>query len=145
MSQDQALVFDITPQELSVVISGKDYILREASGHAAAQYRNSALKSFKMGAEGNPETIIDDGLVMAEPLLVSLCLFQKTDKGLREVSLETVLGWPNKIIKPLFEKAKEISDLGEGEETLENLKQDKEAIDKKIAEIKEKEEVRKNS
>jgi hypothetical protein len=54
----------------------------------------------------------------AEPLLVSLCLYEvnKDGKRLGNVSLPTVLGWPPRVVRALFDRAKQISDLGEKEE-----------------------------
>lgn len=134
MSQD--LVFDLSFQEVPVVINGEEYVLREASAAAAKEYRNAALKSFKMGLEGRPESIIGDGLAGAEPLLVSLCLFKKG--ATNPVGSKFVDALPSRVVKPLFEKAKEISDLGEGEETVKDLEE-------RIAKLKEAEEMRKNS
>ena len=99
-----------------------------------------------MGEKGNPEQIINDGLAEAEPLLVSLCLRQKLDDGVtRPVTLDIVLSWPNRVIKPLFEKCKEISDLGEGPEGVEEMVKERDRLDKEIDETKKKEEERKNS
>jgi hypothetical protein len=50
------------------------------------------------------------GLANVEPLLVSLCLFRENGAP---VLLATVRSWPARVVKSLFEKAKEISDLGE--------------------------------
>jgi hypothetical protein len=109
---------DLAPVEVEVKVKGKKYILREATGHAAAQYRNAALKAAKM-VDG--KVVGMDGLADAEPLLVSLCLYELEDLGNgkppreRPVPVQVVRGWPARLVTALFTKVRDISDLGEGE------------------------------
>jgi hypothetical protein len=116
----------LTPIEVAVEIEGKAYTLREASGDAACKYRNAQLERVEMGPEGKPSRF--HGLADLEPLLVSLCLFN--DENGKQVNINTIRSWPSRILKPLFDKAKEISELGEEEETIEDLQ-------KKLAEAME--------
>ena len=115
--------FDLSVREVPVGILGKRYLLREASEGAAARYRNAMLKATKLGPDGKPISL--DGMADAAPLLVSLCLFEVYEhQGVskdRPVLLSTVVSWPSRVVKPLFEKAKEISELDE-DETEETLK-----------------------
>ncbi len=145
----EVLSLDLVGNQADVVIGGENYVLKEATGEVAKQYRNSALRSVRLGSTGKAETVIGDGLAIAEPLLVSLCLFKvKTlaDNSVKHlpVKLDTVLSWPNRVIKPLFNKVKEISDLGESEETLKELRKEKQSIQDKIDEYVSKEETVKN-
>ena len=105
------LNFDTTPTRLPVKIDGVEYTLQEANGKAACIYRNTMLKCSKLGPSGKVSSV--EGLADVEPLLVSLCLF---DSANNPVSLEKVLSWPSRIIKPLFENAKQISELEEEDE-----------------------------
>lgn len=117
---------------IPVSIEGQKYVLKEADGEAAVLYRNATMKSFKLGSEGKPQSI--DGLAEAEPLLVSKCLFklvENRDTGeIKEaaVSLVWVKKLKNRILKPLFEKAQEISglkdDSAERRALVEALKRD---------------------
>lgn len=109
---------DLEPTEVSVRIKKKDYVLREASGDASCKYRNAMLKSTRLGPDGKPVQI--DGMADTEPLLVALCLFEKRPQeggGAKEVpvSVQEVRAWPGWLVKRLFDKAKEISNLDEKE------------------------------
>lgn len=106
MSDD--LVFSGELTEVPVMISGKSYTLKEASGEAACIYRNTMLKCTRLGVDGKPSSV--DGLADIEPLLVSLCLF---DSSGNQVPVKTVRSWPSKVVNRLYTKAKEISELDE--------------------------------
>lgn len=127
---------DLAPIEIPVRIAGVAYILREASEAAACKWRNHQLKATRM-ADGKVTGM--DGMADAEPLLVSLCLCQTNPDGTLKldpqrnpanVPLALVLSWPARIVKPLFEKAKEISDLTE--------KETADALEKRLLETREK-------
>lgn len=108
----EPIVFDsLTPVEVPVTIAGESYTLREATGETAVQYRDAMLACTTLGPEGKP-TIIS-GLAGVEPLLVSLCLYDSIDHLVPEA---TIRSWPARIQKALFERAKQISDLDEGED-----------------------------
>lgn len=124
---------DLTPVEIPVRHSGKRYVLREATGDASSIYQNAVVKSAKLGADGKPvgfENVAD-----TEPLLVSLCLYSLDGEGrIRldndgnpdpryRVPLKTVRGWPAKMIKQLYEKAVNISNLRPQQETVETLEE----------------------
>ncbi len=108
--------FDLTVTEVPVTISGEKYVLREASGDAACRYQNAQVACMRMtDGQVSKVTAIAD----TQPLLVSLCLLklvQKPDSDgveKRLVSISTVRSWPSRVVKDLFETAKEISGLEE--------------------------------
>ena len=92
----------------------KKYVLYESTGEAASKFRNYLIadatfvdgKVSKVGKVAN-----------AEPLLVSLCLFELVEKdGVeteRPVPEAVVKKWPARVQKALFNRIKEISDLDE--------------------------------
>lgn len=93
----------------------KKYALYEASGDAATKFRNDLIKDA---------TFVDGKLskvgkaANAEPLLVSLCLFEiiqnnNGDEVERPVPEAVVKKWPARVQKALFDRIKEISDLDE--------------------------------
>lgn len=129
-----AMIFgDLTPIEVTVQIGSIRYTLREATSEAAARYRNHVMASTTFGSDGKPTGV--RGLGDLQPLLVHLCLFiEGTDN---HVPLDMVKGWPERIVKPIFERAKEISELSEEEESIE-------ALEKKLAKAREKAEILKN-
>jgi hypothetical protein len=122
------LEFDIETKEVSIKIGGKEHIVREATGAVAAAYRNSMLRGARLGPDG--KSMHMEGGAEAEHVLVQGCLF---DKSGRRYTLATIASWPNRVIKPIFKIAHEISDLKEAdtEEGLERqLKDTQEKLDK---------------
>lgn len=130
--------FDLTPKEIPVSLGGKSHALREASGGAAAAWRNAMLKATKLGPEGKPTSI--DGLPEADYLLLSMCLFQKSDTDVGEVNvgLARVKSYPNRVSKPLIQWIKDNSELEEADddETEEALLKQREEIDAKLERIR---------
>ena len=119
---DEMCFEDDVLKEVPVRIKKTRYVLREASADAARQYRNAAASGavFNQGAVTTGTRVGD-----VQPLLVSLCLFKVLEwddaenKALAvsdtHVPLDVVLSWPESIVRPLFQRAKEISTLGEAE------------------------------
>ncbi len=106
----------IEANKLDVTIAGEKYILAEATGDAAVKYRNQAIAGAKMvdGKVTGFRNVAD-----VEPLLVSLCLWKLTDDGrLSAVTEKTVRSWPSHYQKDLFERAKSISNLDDGDNPL---------------------------
>lgn len=121
------LIFDDGDCELKTIpvrFRGRDFTLREATADAGAQFRNSLLKSTKM-TDGKVTGL--DGLADAEVLLVSLCLLEGSD--MRVVPKGEIKTWPSRIVKKLYDKAREISDLDEAE-TVEEVDRRIEALTK---------------
>ncbi len=110
MSDYEPLDFsDISPIEIPV--TGPDqrsYVLKEASGEAAAKYRNAILGCTRLSPEGKVSSV--QGVASVEALLVASCLYN--DKG-SLVQRSVIDKWPSRVVKKLFEKAKEISELDE--------------------------------
>lgn len=94
-----------------VTIAGKKYTLREIDTQGACRYNNAKLHGTKFDENGKAVGI--GNLADVEPLLVSLCLFE--DGQPTHVPLSVVSAWPYRVVKPLFDKAKEISHLDERE------------------------------
>lgn len=106
---------------------GREYELREASGAAGKKYKNARTKGLHFAA-GELSQL--EGAGELEPLLVSLCLFDVTQGGAGGVSnAARPLTQPfvektfkARMIKKLYDKAYEISDLAEGNPTQDALK-----------------------
>ncbi len=125
---------DLEPIAIPVTVRGKSYTLREASSDDACKWRKHLFRAARM--EGGKPVMSLDSLSDSEPLLLSYCVWETVpDKngtlGEKRVDLSTIRSWPNRYVRPLFEKAKEISALDEQEET-------EEQIIKKIAELNDK-------
>lgn len=125
--EPECLNFDLTLVEVPVTIGTDKYILREASGKAACIYRNAMFGHTTLGPEGNPVSF--KGMADIEPLLVSLCLFKADTNS--PVTLDKVRELPSRIVTSLHNKAKEISNLSEDEDTADSLDKEQKALDKR--------------
>lgn len=127
---------DLEPVEVPVTLRGKKYRLKEANTDAAVKYRNKIVSSAKLGENGKP--VLLDGAAEAEPLLVSLCLFEVIQTGqhkgkLAPVSLGFVKGLPPRTTAELFQRAKKISGLDEvQEDTVEGLEKQMQDLKKRL-------------
>ncbi len=126
--QSEPMVFDSL--ELVVVpvkIAGKWYALQEASEEAAARYQDELFKGTKINLDPESPNGISlestqfslEGVSKVHALLVSLCLREcQYDEGKGViislgdfVSHDVVKSWPSRVVSPLCEKAKAISEL----------------------------------
>ncbi|MCK9568739.1 hypothetical protein M0R72_07350 [Candidatus Pacearchaeota archaeon] len=106
---------DLTTIVIPVKYQGKSYTLREADEAAACQYEGAKSECLKL-ANGEFSGVDHKSMAATEPLLVSLCLF---DEASNNVPVEVVRSWPSRMVKKLFEKAKEISEIDvQDEETV---------------------------
>lgn len=138
---------DLTVIQIPVKYQGKVYLLCEADGEAGTKYRNFSFSAVRASKGG--ENLGVEGLASREPLLVSLCLFLAervpgtpneqyrllldNDKNPQRVSEEFVHSLPSKMVQRLFKKALEISELTDTTGTLEELKEQRNKLDEKIA------------
>jgi hypothetical protein len=128
---------DITPIEVPVTINKKSYVLREANEAGAARYKNAQFKAMKLaeGIDGSKTSSID-GMAETEALLVSVCLFEKTENGgEKNVPIEEIKRLPHRVIEPLFKRAEEISGL-QNKESKEDLVKKIKECQGKLAKIK---------
>lgn len=116
VAPDGTIRIDLTIQEVKYVIGDVNYVLREASGLAARKYRQACVTGTEMVIDEAKDTRtvrnLQDSLNV-EAFLVSLCLFRVDGNKMSPVSITTIEGWPSRVQKKLFDKAKEISDLTE--------------------------------
>jgi hypothetical protein len=137
MPQDELVYEDVEPVCVPCRLAGKRFVLREANEDAVCKFRNAQIKCTNVGPDGNA-THFKEGMADTVPLLVSLCLYHADDNGNPDprylVSLATVRSWKDQVVKGLFKKVAEISDLkGEKEETTEeSLRKQKQEIDAKL-------------
>ena len=122
----EKMVFDDEPIEVSVSIRRKEYILCEATESASIIWRNATMAAAVLGESGKPVGV--KNLAETDSLLLSLCMVTAEDRKM--VALNTIRSWGSRVVKPLAEKAKEISDLRE--ETVEQL-------EKRLADAKKRE------
>lgn len=100
---------DLTIQEVMVVgPDKKTYTLREANGKAAKEHRNAIMASTQFGPDGKVTGLKD--LASVEAKFVAACLWDEKE---RNPAVQLIESWPARVQKQLYEKAKELSDLGE--------------------------------
>jgi hypothetical protein len=114
---EDILFDDLTPKVKRIPnLNGKEYVLLEPTEGDAVAYRNAVMKSVRM-ADGKMIGLVDAAEV--EPLLVSKCIREvvpnpKTGvEERRPVQIQVVRGWPSKVVKRLFNDAKEMGELDE--------------------------------
>jgi len=127
---------DITPIEEKVFVGGEEYILRETSGEAAVKYDNARLDGYEYH---DGKLVKVHNLANLDPLLVHLCLFTKD--SVTNVPEEKIRSWPGRVQKVLCQRAREISGMNE---PVVSLEKQIEALQKQLAEAKEREGLPKN-
>lgn len=121
--------------EIPVTYQKTEYVLVEASGEVATRYQNAIFRSSKLD---DGKLVGMDGLADASLILVSGCLFPVKDgKRGPNVSLATVKSWPNRLVKQLFETARDMSDLGDND-TVESLEKQIAGLQKRLKTLREK-------
>ena len=114
-------VVPVSVEELSleevtrpIRIDGKDYLIVEADSETAVSFRNIVLSKVTME---NKKISGLSGIASAEPYLVSQCLKRLDKDGKRlPVGITEINGWKSRVVKRVYEIAREISGLKEDED-----------------------------
>ena len=107
-TQNNAFDFnDITRQEVPVRIGDRQFTLKEPMCDDVVQWRNLQMATVRF-VDGKPQGV--GQIADVEPLLVSLCLFDKDDKNVPQEHIET---WPSKIVSKLYKWLLEVAELQE--------------------------------
>ncbi len=128
---------DLTPIEIPVSVAGKKYVMREADEETAALFNNARMRGTRL--EDGKVVGLPTDMAGVQSLLVSRCLFIVDKEGVptrQYVKRTTVNSWPARVVKPLFEKAKEISELDE-DETVEMLVKQRAELTERIVKLQE--------
>lgn len=104
--------------EVAVTIDGQQYVLKEASEGASIVYRDAHVKAARIKeVDGGTRESSFGNLADSDALLVSMCLFKvgagKDGGSLAPVDVRTVKSWPTRVVKQLYKKVREISDMQE--------------------------------
>lgn len=124
--------------QVPVSIGGEKYTLCEADEAAGAAYRNARVRGAKL-EEGGDVTSLPSDIGGLQALLVCRCLYYcKEDGNLGAlVPQSTVRKWPSRIVRPLFDKVMEISELEEEEDTTESLEKQIARLEKRLMRLRE--------
>lgn len=123
--------FDLTPVQIKVTLSGKAYVLKEASASDVAAMKNQAMAKARIGKDGQVQSL--GSMADQEAGLVALCLYEADADGnasKSRVNEGVIKAWPARVVSALFSKAARISGLV-GEET-------REEVEKRIGELQDK-------
>lgn len=131
-SHDEMVFDDVALREVPVKVGGKPYVLKEASAEAVRKYRNAQLRATRVDKDGRPVGLGD--MADVELLLVNQCLF---DASGRQVALQVLSSWPGRIVKALFQRAQDISELRERDDTEEALTKQLEETQERLARVRE--------
>lgn len=125
------LVFDsLLPREEHFDADGRRFILREATEDAAMKIRAVADRATRTSPDGKTVEVIDAAASAENALyMVSLCLWEVTKDGEKQVTPDEMRHWPARVTKALAEKVIEMSELGERDTP--------ESLDEKIARLRE--------
>lgn len=100
----------LDPISVPVALGGKQYIIKELMGGDAATYRDAMLEAtditFKDG-KVSPARL--RGMSKTDMLLLSLTLFEAGTN--QRVPMEVISAWPDRVVRKLVDKAKEVSEL----------------------------------
>lgn len=114
------MVFDSPkPLEVPVKIAGESFVLKGASAGAAQDYNAMRIRSVKLGdgaidANGKPDLTkigLDNlsAFMNVETMMVSRCLFRRSDKGDLPVPETEVKGWKDEVVSKLYERIQLLS------------------------------------
>lgn len=120
---------------------GYPYQAREALEDAAIEYRAASMSGLNMEVGDDGEARFKHDITKVsdtEPVLVGGCVFRrdpaKDEKEWEKVGAEVVKSWPSRVVKPLFNWIKEVSDLHETDD-LDALKKQRDKLDRRIAKL----------
>jgi hypothetical protein len=123
MSEEFNFDFDHDqPAEVKIKFQSRVWTLREATEETAVKWRGMQLSNARV-VDGQLQANVDR-IAESQAFLVSRCLFDEEGKP---VKLDVVKAWPSRVVRPLFERCKEISSLNEGE--------DQAALEKRFGEV----------
>lgn len=149
MTDDNFDFSDLSANEKTVKIRDnngeiREYILREAFGDAAKKYRSCIANGLIMSEDENGVKTVKQGSVGdLVPLMVSACLFYKNDKGkLLNVTQEKIQEWPDRIVAPMYAWIIKTSGLEDKEETLEQLIDQRDKLNKRIDKLQKEQKAR---
>lgn len=137
-------VDELTRKEIPVTLNfptgARHFILKEANGDIACKYKNYFVKrtTLKDGKPSNISEIADIG-----PLLIHWCIQETLTKEdgtiqlLGPPKLDDIRSWPSHVLTKLQDTIEEMSELGNSEESLEELIKQRDELNKKIKELEE--------
>lgn len=123
----EPLVFDLDRIEESVTLKLKGeeqkYVLRELIGKERDEYLTSLFARMKTGNDG--KSTLNNAMGLQASLVSKALTHANGSLQGSPVDIETINSWPARIVKSLFERAKEISGLDD--EAEKKAKKDSEA------------------
>lgn len=137
LNADDVDLQSLVPFRKRLTINGRRLILCEADGEAARQHKNLSMRAAKFGPDGKLSSL--EGIADVETQLVADCLFFANDNNEpgQKVGLPFAKSLPYRLVKPMYELIKKVSDLSEEEENEEFLEKRIKADTDKLAKLRE--------
>lgn len=108
MSTTKPLEFTLTRIEIPVKIDGQEYKLVELDGKQRDMYLGKLTNRVKYNVEGKPA-----GLKSFDGLQADLIVACLRDSSGNEVPIDTIQAWPARVVKGLYEAARDMNGLDE--------------------------------
>lgn len=110
----EPLVFTLEREEIPVVIDSQEYVLQELDGSERDRYLNGLTNRMRVNNKGDLAGIKNFDGLQASLVAASIRLVDGLER--KPVLLKTVQGWPAKVVKQLFDAARELSGLDDEDE-----------------------------
>jgi hypothetical protein len=114
---------------------GETYTCQEASERAAANYRGRAMECLIPPREEGGQPTMTSKMAHVQAMLVAECTTRNVTGKNAVVTEEEVNDWPARVVKVVFDRLKEISDLNEAD-TVEALEKSRERVEAKLKKLK---------
>src|SRR5690554_6057155 len=98
--------------EIPFTYKGEKFLIKEATADDARVYKNFLMSRTSVGPDGTPVGFKD--IADIEILLVGRCLYRPDSK--EPIGKDVVAKWSNRVIRPIYETIKKISELSADEE-----------------------------
>lgn len=123
---------DAGPREVPVKYAGKEYVLREATGAAAKEFKAGQLDSIGYDPDTKKPSRFKSSILDAQARLISRCLFHVGGETPNApVAVATLLTWPERLVQQVFKRLSKISDLDQDDDA-DSIKEKIAALQKEL-------------
>lgn len=124
---------DLTPRECPAKVGTHDCYLREADGNITSKYQSTAINGSRF-IRGSGEVVAGAGIGDVDLILLCGCIFYRANN--RPVPPAIVRAWPNRVLKELIAKVKEMSGLrDDAEDNPEELQKEIARLQSRLEEV----------
>lgn len=121
--------------EVPITIGENKYVLRKGTADIAKRYRAAVLYRASDKSDGKKESLADLPLLLLSMTLHGFVKDKEgnvTDQVGGTLPIDAMKNWPNDLVKKLYDRSLRLSDLTDEFRTLEELKEMRDDLDKRI-------------